>query len=282
MISYDFEYHKPQTYQEAVSLFKDLDKEGKSPMYYSGGTEIITLGRLNIVRTGSVIDINDILECNVQELNEEFLILGATLTLTTIEERNLFPLLSKTVAEIADRTARNKITVGGNICGQIFYREAVLPFLLTDSTMVIANNQGIKSVPITEIFHEQLLLKRGEFLIQIKTNRKLLEMPYFTIKRRRQWNTGYPLITVAALKVEQVIRVAISGLSPFPFRSNQMEDALNKTELSHKERVELAINSLNVPVLNDTEGTSRYRIFVLKNILYDVLQTLGGEGHEDI
>ncbi|THE12740.1 xanthine dehydrogenase [Bacillus timonensis] len=282
MISYDFEYHKPQTYQEAVSLFNESDKDGKSPMYYSGGTEIITLGKLNIVRTGSVIDINNILECNVHELNEEFLLFGAALTLTTIEEKNLFPLLSETVSEIADRTARNKITVGGNICGQIFYREAVLPFLLTDSTLIIANKQGIKSVPITEIFKEQLLLKRGELLMQIKTNRQFLDVPFFTIKRRRQWNTGYPLLTVAALKFEQVIRVAISGLSPFPFRSYQIEAALNKTELSYKERIELAINSLNVPILNDTEGTSRYRIFVLKNILYDVLQTLGGVNSEEI
>lgn len=96
--------------------------------------------------------------------------------------------------------------------------------------------------------------------MQIKTNRQFLDVPFFTIKRRRQWNTGYPLLTVAALKFEQVIRVAISGLSPFPFRSYQIEAALNKTELSYKERIELAINSLNVPILNDTEGTSRYRI----------------------
>ncbi|MEH7386207.1 FAD binding domain-containing protein [Bacillus sp. JJ1521] len=278
----DFEYHRPHTFQEAVSLFHDLDKQGKSPMYYSGGTEIITLGRLNLVRTGSVIDIKNIPECNVQELNEEFFIVGSAHTLTTIEEKNLFPLLSKTVSEIADRTARNKITVGGNICGQIFYREAVLPFLLADSTLLIASNQGIKQVPIYEIFKEQLLLNRGEFLLQIKTNRKFLKMPFFTIKRRRQWDTGYPLLTVAALKFEKIIRVAFSGLSPYPFRSYQIEDALNKTEIPYKKRVELAMNSLNVPVLDDTEGTSRYRLFVLKNILYDVLQTLGGEEHDVI
>ncbi|KRG08010.1 xanthine dehydrogenase [Virgibacillus soli] len=277
MISYDFAYYKSASIAEATSLFVDLDQQGKSPLFFSGGTEIITLGRLNLVKTGAVIDIKGILECNMMELNEDTLIIGAAKTLTDIEEMNLFPLLSKTVREIADRTARNKITVGGNICGQIFYREAVLPFLLADSQMVIAGSQGITTVPIGEVFNEQLLLNRGEFLVQIKTNRRYIEMPFISVKRRRQWNTGYPLITVAVLKVEEKLRVAISGLTHFPFRASQIEDFLNRVELTYEERIELALSRLDVPVLDDTEGSSGYRLFVLKNTLYDILRELGGE-----
>ncbi|MBP1915809.1 CO/xanthine dehydrogenase FAD-binding subunit [Lederbergia galactosidilyticus] len=277
MISYDFAYYESASIAEATSLFVDLDQQGKSPLFFSGGTEIITLGRLNLVKTGAVIDIKGILECNMMELNEDTLIIGAAKTLTDIEEMNLFPLLSKTVREIADRTARNKITVGGNICGQIFYREAVLPFLLADSQMVIAGSQGITTVPIGEVFNEQLLLNRGEFLVQIKTNRRYIEMPFISVKRRRQWNTGYPLITVAVLKVEEKLRVAISGLTHFPFRASQIEDFLNRVELTYEERIELALSRLDVPVLDDTEGSSGYRLFVLKNTLYDILRELGGE-----
>lgn len=277
MISYDFAYYKSASIAEATSLFVDLDQQGKSPLFFSGGTEIITLGRLNLVKTGAVIDIKGILECNMMELNEDTLIIGAAKTLTDIEEMNLFPLLSKTVREIADRTARNKITIGGNICGQIFYREAVLPFLLADSQMVIAGSQGITTVPIGEVFNEQLLLNRGEFLVQIKTNRRYIEMPFISVKRRRQWNTGYPLITVAVLKVEEKLRVAISGLTHFPFRASQIEDFLNRVELTYEERIELALSRLDVPVLDDTEGSSGYRLFVLKNTLYDILRELGGE-----
>ena len=277
MISYDFAYYKSASIAEATSLFVDLDQQGKSPLFFSGGTEIITLGRLNLVKTGAVIDIKGVLECNMMELNEDTLIIGAAKTLTDIEEMNLFPLLSKTVREIADRTARNKITVGGNICGQIFYREAVLPFLLADSQMVIAGSQGITTVPIGEVFNEQLLLNRGEFLVQIKTNRRYIEMPFISVKRRRQWNTGYPLITVAVLKVEEKLRVAISGLTHFPFRASQIEDFLNRVELTYEERIELALSRLDVPVLDDTEGSSGYRLFVLKNTLHDILRELGGE-----
>jgi CO/xanthine dehydrogenase FAD-binding subunit len=278
LISYDFEYYLPASISEAVHLFEELHGKGKDPIYFSGGTEIITLGRLNAVKTGAVIHIQQIPDCQLFEIQREHLITGAANTLTNIEEDNLFPLLSKTVSEIADRTARNKITAGGNICGQTFYREAVLPFLLTDSQMVIAGSSGVKTVSIHEVFHEELLLERGEFLIQIKTDQSYLNRPFVSMKKRRQWNTGYPLITVAALKVNEMIRIAISGLTNYPFRSTQMEEILNHSGLSLEERIDQAVHDLKVPSLDDSEGSFRYRLFVLKNTLRDVFHQLEGEG----
>lgn len=277
LISYDFEYYLPLSMKEAVQLYKDLHERGKEPIYYSGGTEIITLGRLNVVKTRAIIDIKQIPECRTFQIQQSNLFTGAAIPLTVIEETNLFPLLSKTVSEIADRTARNKITAGGNICGQIFYREAVLPFLLSDSQMVIAGSSGIRTVFINEIFNEKLLLEPGELLVGIKTEQRFLDMPFVSIKRRRQWNTGYPLITVAALKVNGEIRIAISGLTTYPFRSKQMEEQLNNKEYSLNHRIDEAVQSLKVPPLDDSEGSFQYRLFVLKNILHEVFQQLEGE-----
>lgn len=279
MIPYDFEYYKPSTVQEALNLFVELNKIGRKPVYFSGGTEIITLGRLNLVTGDVVIDLKEIPECNRYQVVEEHLIIGSTNSLSKIEDTNLFPLLSKTVSEIADRTSRNKITVGGNICGQIFYREAVLPFLLCDSILVIAGSEGIKQVPIMEIFLEKLVLKNGEFLVQIVTEQKYLKSPFISIKRRRQWKTGYPLVTVAAIKVDNKIRIAISGLTTYPFRSTAFEKTLNNLNLSFDVRITTAIEQLKIPILNDTEGSSDYRLFVLKNTIEDVLTQLGGEGN---
>jgi CO/xanthine dehydrogenase FAD-binding subunit len=254
-----------------------LYRKGKNPIYFSGGTEIITLGRLNVVKTGAVINIKKIPDCQKFNLQKGFLITGAANTLTSIEEVNLFPLLSKTVSEIADRTARNKITVGGNICGQIFYREAVLPFLLTDSLMVVAGSRGIRTIPINKIFNKSLLLENDEFLVQMKTDHKYLQQPFVSVKKRRQWNTGYPLITVAALKVNGMIRIAISGLTIYPFRSPEMEEKLNNLGGSLEDRINQALAVLKVPTLDDSEGSFRYRLFVLKNTLQDVLYQIEGE-----
>ena len=277
MLPFDFDYYKPATLLEAVELYQKADIEGKKPMYISGGTELITLGRINLAFTEAAIDLKNIAESNAMHFDEDYLVLGSSLTLTKIEKANLFPLLTKTASEVADHTARGKITLGGNICAQIFYREAVLPFLLTDSQVVMVGPEGIRVAPINDIFHMQLQLKKGEFLIQIATDKGYMDAPFISIKRRQQWETGYPLITVAALKVNGELRVAISGLCPFPFRSKKLEASINHQEWSLGERINRALIELPSPILNDVEGSSEYRLFVLKNLLHDVLEGLNAE-----
>ncbi|MFL6559930.1 MAG: FAD binding domain-containing protein [Bacillus sp. (in: firmicutes)] len=276
MLPFDFDYYKPATLKEAVDLYQYLDQHGKQPMFFSGGTELITLGRIDLAYTEAVIDIKDIPECNVMQESGEHLLLGSTLSLTKIEEANLFPLLTKTASQVADHTARGKISLGGNICARIFYREAVLPFLLSDSQVLIVGPEGKKLVPINEIFLEKLQLKKGEFLVQLVTETRFIKAPFFSFKRRQQWDTGYPLITVAALKIGQEVRVAISGFCPFPFRSKELEASLNKRDLQLVSRIDEGISKLPKPILDDVEGSAKYRQFVMRNLLMDVLAVLDG------
>jgi xanthine dehydrogenase molybdenum-binding subunit len=62
MIEFDFEYYRPSTIEEAVGLYHTLHTSGKMPIYYSGGTEIITLARSGQIMMGAVIDIKGISE----------------------------------------------------------------------------------------------------------------------------------------------------------------------------------------------------------------------------
>jgi CO/xanthine dehydrogenase FAD-binding subunit len=276
MLPFNFDYFKPETLKEAVDLYQYLEQQGKQPLFFSGGTELITLGRINLAYTEAVIDMKDIAEGRVMQVSGDYLLLGSTLSLLKIEEANLFPLLSKTAGEVADHTSRGKITLGGNICAQIFYREAVLPFLLADSQVLIVGPGGKKRVPINEIFQKQLKLEKGEFLVQLATEKRYISAPFVTIKRRQQWDTGYPLITIAALKIGQEVRVAISGLCPFPFRSKEVETSLNKRGLSNGARIDAALSVLPKPILDDVEGSAEYRLFVLRNLFIDVLGALDG------
>ncbi|XRG79431.1 FAD binding domain-containing protein [Rossellomorea sp. GAMAL-10_SWC] len=276
MLSSNIEYYKPMTIKEALETFYFLKAKNKRPIYYAGGTEIITLGRLNLVETDALIDIKDLKECQLFELNESYLISGAVISLTDIEEKNLFPLLSEASMGIADRTARNKITLGGNLCGQIFYREAILPFLLCDSQVVVAGYNGVEAFPIEHIFNQNLQLQDGQILIQLLTEKKYINLPYMSIKKRQQWDTGYPLLTIASIKSDNQLRFAYSGLCPFPFRSKQMEAELNNMSSGVEERIQKAIQFIPGEILDDVEGSKEYRLFVLKNTIEEILIEMEG------
>ncbi|TDF98022.1 FAD binding domain-containing protein [Paenibacillus piri] len=276
MIPFDFDYYKPSTVRKAVELFQHLQARGKKPLYFSGGTEIITWARRNSIQPGAVIDLKYIPECGVIEFQKDILILGSCVPLTVLSATNPFPLLSETAQGVADQTARNQITLGGNICGKIHYREAVLPLLLADSRMVLAGAKGIREASIHDIFLRQIRLESGEFLVQIMTDREYVSSPFVHYKKRQIGGVGYPLVTMAALKKNNRIRAAYSGVCAFPFRSVPMEQSLNDTTIPIAERIEQAAGRLPAPVLTDAEGSAAYREYVLKQTMAEAVSKLEG------
>lgn len=274
MIPFDFEYYKPETVEEAAQIYSDLNSEGKKPLYYGGGTEIISMARAFNVYTEAVIDIKGIPECNVQELKDNKLIIGAAVTLTQIAEANLFPLLGLTVQRIADHTIQDKITLGGNIAGTIIYREAVLPLLISNSEVVIANLNGLKKVSLMDIFEKRIKLNSGDLIVNVAIDSHFLSLPYVHSKKTKSDKIDYPLITLAALKDNNRINIAFSGVCSYPFRSFLIEDYLNDTDVLNNIRVNDIINNIPDLVLNDLTGSAEYRKFVLQKMLLEVLWKL--------
>jgi len=274
MIPFDFEYYRPDTMQEATDIFRQLESEGKTPVYYSGGTELISMARVGNVIFDAAIDIKNIPECRVLEYDQDNnLVLGSALTLSEITESNQFPLLGKTAGRIADHTMQCKITLGGNLASTIIYRETVLPLLTAESRAVVASHDGLREYPINEIFNQRLNLEKGSFLVKIVTNRGFAESPYFHIKKTKNEKIDYPLLTTAGIKVGGMLRIAFSGLCSYPFRSMQIENILNGTG-SFEERADKIADTVSENILNDTSGSSEYRKFVLKNTIINVLETM--------
>lgn len=255
----------------------NLLTQRKPGKYLAGGTEIITWARRNDLSMKAVIDIKGIPECNVFQFQNDKLVIGAVVTLTQLSEANLFPLLSRTSSGVADHTARNKITLGGNISGRIIYREAVLPLLLTNSCFIIAGPKGIKKLSIQQAFENTLQVEKGEFLAQIITDGSYIDLPYVVVRKTKIQKVEYPLVTVAAIKRMELIRTAFSGVCSFPFRSHEMEEIMNDISIPLEVRVDQAISYLPAPLLNNVQGSAEYRKFVLKNTLVNVLEMLEGE-----
>lgn len=279
MIPFDFDYYRPDSVDEAVQIYKELDLLGKAPVYYGGGSEIISMARVSNLYTKAVIDLKRIPECNVLEFQKEQLILGSSVTLSRISESKLFPLLGKSGGRIADHTIQCRITLGGNIGGTIIYREAVLPLLLSDASVTVAGENQLRQVPLSEVFVERLQLARGEFIVQFSLGKEYTALPYVHVKKTKNEKIDYPLISIAAMKQDDKIRIAFSGVCAFPFRSSQVEEDLNEKKNNWETRTNNALGHLPAPVLNDVSGSEPYRKFVLKNTLINTLETLEGAGN---
>lgn len=134
-------------------------------------------------RADAVIDLKGIADCNVLERQGDQLIIGSAVSLNTITNSNLFPLLGQTVKQIADHTSRNKITIGGNINSQLMYRESILPLLIADAHVKITKDKEEEIFSLKAIFNKELALSPCNFLIQLIVDAAYLDLPYVSLKK---------------------------------------------------------------------------------------------------
>lgn len=277
MISYDFEYYRPETYEKAIEVFKSKLDEGKNPVYYSGGTETVTYARTKIIKTGAVIDLKAIEETNEFSEEENKLVYGSSLNLNDIIEKTSFKLMSDVIGKIADHTVRNRLTIGGNVCGRLFYREGILPVMVSDGVLVIAGENGIRRQNIMDGFDKRIKLAPGEILLQIEIDKKYIEYPYINTRKERSGEIDYPLFHISALKVNDYVKYAFSGLCPFPFRDIEIEKILNDKSIEEKERVFQAANMLPSNIIDDIHSSREFRKHLFENDLLDIVKQMEGE-----
>jgi CO/xanthine dehydrogenase FAD-binding subunit len=277
MIAYDFEYYRPQTYLDAIEIYEQKTQEGKAPIYYGGGTEVITFARKGLIKTGAVIDLKEISECLEFYESNDRIIYGAALTLNELAEETTFKFMAHVSNRIADHTVRNRLSLGGNICGRLFYREAILPLLLTEATIVVAGKDGIKRVPILELFDKRMNLQKGEILLQVEVDKKYVAMPFINKRKEKQGQIDYPLFHLAMLEVDGHKRVAFSGICPYPFRSLELENILNDSSMTYEERANYSVKNLPTSIVNDIYASNDFREFLLKDEIINSLRELEGD-----
>ncbi len=274
MIAFDFEYYEATTLKEAKELYEKAQAMDKKVMYYNGGTEFITFARKGKAYAEVVINIKNIPDCNLLEVRDGTLLIGASVTLNAIVNAGFYPLLEDVVKRIADHTSRNKITIGGNLNSQLMYKEAILPLLLADAKLEIFGEEGIRYVPVQEVFNKKRTLKQGELLVTIQVATENLQLPSTFIKRTKMSKVGYPVVSAAAIIKEEQFRIAFSGVCASPFRSAAIEKILNASDLQIDQRIEKALREIPGKIVEDVNGSSAYRQFLLTQVMEDMYRGL--------
>jgi CO/xanthine dehydrogenase FAD-binding subunit len=255
MINCDFEYYKVHTLQEAYDLYKNISDKGLKAFYYAGGTEIVSSMRKGSLKADAIIDIKDIE--GIQTLDVSKGILGSCASLNNVSKS--FKNLENVLDTIGDHTVRNAITLGGNICGKLPYKEAILPLLGLDAKVTVFEGQLVE-YKISELFDKRLKLKPGSILYQI-----ILENEYDIVSKRlsESIDVDYPLIHLVVSKMQDKYFVGVSGYCSCPIF--EYFDDPNKE----------AIVDYFMPHAKDNiKGSATYKQALFKNILDDLFEQM--------
>src|SRR5262245_41218228 len=153
MIPASFDYHAPQSLEEAVALLQQHKDEAK---VLSGGQSLLPLLKLRLGAAGHLVDIGRI--PGLEYIKEEggLLKIGGRTRESALEHSDLvrakYPLLADTADVIADPLVRNLATVGGNLAHGDPANDHPATMLALRAQVVATGPNGSRTIPIDDFF----------------------------------------------------------------------------------------------------------------------------------
>lgn len=239
MIPGEFDYHAPNSVDEAITLLTELGEDAK---ILAGGQSLIPAMRFRLAAPTSLVDINRIQGLDYVREENGHLAIGAMARESALDESEVvqqrYPLLADTARVIADPLVRNLATVGGNIAHADPANDHPATMLAYNATVIARGPDGERSIAIDDFFTDlfENSLTEQELLTEIR-----IPAPgpndggaYIKIERK----VGDYAIAAIAVQLTldgdtcSAIRIGLTNVSPVPLRATDAEDILRGKPLS--------------------------------------------------
>jgi len=171
MLPAAFEYHRPETLDEALSL---LDQHGDEGKVLAGGQSLIPLMKLRFAAPGHLVDINRIPGLDGLEEADGQLKIGAMTRHATLEHSDLlkqgYPVMAQAAPMISDPIVRNLGTIGGSLAHADPAGDWGSVMLAMSATVVVRSPSGEREIPIAEFLQDTFTtsLEPNEIVTEIR------------------------------------------------------------------------------------------------------------------
>lgn len=143
-----FTLHRPEIAEEACALLAHL---GEDAAPYAGGTELLLLMKLGLLRPPHLVDVKRIREFD-QLTDGGRLTIGATVTHRSLERSALVqarcPLVASVARHVANVRVRNVGTVGGNLAFADPHSDLATLFLALDARVELVSPRGRRELAL--------------------------------------------------------------------------------------------------------------------------------------
>lgn len=166
-----FEYHAPDSIEEALTLVHDLGDEAK---LLAGGQSLVPAMNFRVVQPTALIDLNRIKELDYVRQDGDCLRIGAMTRERTLEFDPLiaqkFPLLNEAMQYVAHPQIRNRGTIGGSLANADPAAELPVLMLALDARLKVRNAAAERWVEAQDFFSGMFTtdLGTGEMLVEIE------------------------------------------------------------------------------------------------------------------
>jgi len=225
-----FDYLKPKTFEEALTL---LAKYGEKAKLIAGGTDVIVMIKQKAIAPDILISLQGIPGLDQMKYNGS-LSIGPMVTHRAIEKseviRKNFSALADAVDYLGSVQIRNVATIGGNVCTAAPSADTATPLLVLGTQVKIKNLKEERTLPIEQFFKGpgESALKTGELVKELSIPKPLPNTGSAYYKLQRRLALDLPILGVSVLLSLDKNKVTCSDLlctaSPISSILHKMEE----------------------------------------------------------
>ena len=247
---YDFQYHKPSSVAEAVSLLA-ADPDAKP---ISGGMTLLPALKHRLNRPTSLVDLGGIAELRGIRREGDAIVVGAMAkhyeVATDATLKAAIPALARMASTVGDTQVRNRGTLGGSIANNDPAADYPAAALALGATIITSSRR----IPADEFFLGMFTtaLEPGELLVAVSF--PIPEKAGYA--KLRNPASRYSMAGVFVAKGAGGVKVGVNGAASCAFRQTEMEQALTGNwSTSALEGIVQPADDLN----SDIHGSAAYR-----------------------
>jgi carbon-monoxide dehydrogenase medium subunit len=261
-----FEYHVPETIEQAVGLLASLENS----RLLAGGQSLMPMLNMRYAMPDHLIDLNRINELSCISLTDSELRIGAMTRQRDIEfspdVAKRCPVLIEAIRHVGHRQTRNRGTIGGSLCHLDPSAELVTMCALHDATVTAVSPGGARAIPFAEFPTAFMTsaLAPDECLTAVTIPLWPQGHGYGFVEFSRR-HGDFALVSAAALleidSASTITRaaVALGGVGFAPLRMPSIETGLVGRQAVPALWAEAAKACVNIEALEDVHASSVYR-----------------------
>jgi len=229
-----FDYHLPDSLDEALALLADHGDEAK---VLAGGQSLIPLLAMRLARPTQIIDLNGIASLGGISDRGDHVAFGATVRERAAERsalvRERVPLMAEALPLIGHVAIRNRGTVGGSMAHADASAELPAVAVATDAELLVRSGRGERVLTAEDFFqgHFTTAMDDDECLVEVRvpTGPAGAGWAFQEVARR---HGDFALVGVGAmiaLDASGAIsegRITLMGVADRPIRARQAEVSL--------------------------------------------------------
>ncbi len=236
MLLPEFNYHEPETLDEACQTMGALGPRGK---LIAGGTDLLVNMRRGAAAPEHVISIGKLEELSGIDESKGIFQIGAREKASTIAEskelNTVFHALRQGAKALGSPLIRNLATIGGNLANASPAADLAPPLMAYGACVRLKSISMERTIPLREFFlgPGQTVMEPGEILTHILVEEPALNSGAAYLKIGMRKALAIPIVNVASFieldehreRIETA-RVVLGAVGPTPLRAASAEKAL--------------------------------------------------------